>query len=155
MRNGAPGPRRLRGRGEDRWRLQNLQDYELSLVNSDSALCLKQMALWVRAQECKRWKQDVGMLLESPIDPASYLQDENEAMTAPSFWNFPEIASWLDQGGLRLIHFDQGSMGHARRKPTTILSNLPELHQLQGLRGDGHESGPLPASLSRRMDAST
>ena len=45
-------------------------------------------------------------------------------------------------------------MGHARRKPTTILSNLPELHQLQGLRGDGHESGPLLASLSRRMDAS-
>ena len=138
MRNASPAPRRLRGRGEDRWHLQNLQDYELNLVNSVSALCLKQMALWVRAQECKRWKQDVGMLLESPMDPASYLKDENEAMTAPSFWNFPEITSWLDQGG--------GSMGHARRKPTTILSNLPELHQLQGLRGDGHESGPLPAS---------
>ena len=155
MRNGAPpGPRRLRGRGEDRWHLQHLQDYELNLVNSDSALCLKQMALWVRAQECKRWKQDVCMLLESPMDPASYLKDEDEAMTAPSFWNFPEITSWLNQGGLRLIHFDQGSMGHARRKPTTILSNLPELYQLQGLRGDGHESEPLPASLSRRMDAS-
>ena len=88
MRNGAPGPRRLRGRGEDRWHLQHLQDYELNLVNSDSALCLKQMALWVRAQECKRWKQDVGMLLESPMDSPSYLKDENEAMTAPSFWNF-------------------------------------------------------------------
>jgi len=80
--------------------------------------------------------------------PASYLKDEEEVKTAPSFWSFPEITSWLDQGGLRLIHFDQGSMGHARRKPTTILSNLPELHQLHGLRGDGHDSGP------QRMDAS-
>ena len=25
-------------------------------------------------------------------------------------------------------------MGHARRKPTTTLYNLPELHQLHGLR---------------------
>ena len=79
--------------------------------------------------------------------PASYLKDEEGVKTAPSFWSFPEITSWLDQGGLRLIHFDQGSMGHARRKPTTILSNLPELHQLHGLRGDGRDSGPLPASV--------
>ena len=148
MRNSAsPGPRRLRGRGAHRWHLPHLQDYELNLVNSDTALCLKQMALWVRSQERKRWNQDVGMLLESPQGPASYLKDEEEVKTAPSFWSFQEITSWL-------IHFDQGSMGHARRKPTTTLPNLPELHQLHGLRGDGHESGPLPASLSQRMDAS-
>ena len=30
------------------------------------------MALWVRTQECKRWKQDVGMLLESPMDPVLF-----------------------------------------------------------------------------------
>ena len=46
VRNSSPpGPRRLRGRGADRWHLPHLQDYELNLVNSDTALCLKQMAL--------------------------------------------------------------------------------------------------------------
>ena len=71
--------------GPDRWHLPHLHDYELNLVNSDTALCLRQMALWVRSQECKRWDQDVGMLLESPHDPASYLKDEEEVKTAPSF----------------------------------------------------------------------
>ena len=37
---------------------------------------------------------------------------------------------------MQLIHFDQGPLGHERRKPTTLGTNL---HRLQGL---GEMSGP-------------
>ena len=47
LRNrGPPGPRRLRGRDDERWHLDHLDPFELELVNSDSALMLKHMALW-------------------------------------------------------------------------------------------------------------
>ena len=80
-------------------------------THSDTALCLKQMALWVQAQEYRKVPQDVGMLLESPQDPASYLTGD-EAALSPSFWNFSEITSWVGVGNLELYHFDQGAFGH-------------------------------------------
>ncbi|CAK9115283.1 unnamed protein product [Durusdinium trenchii] len=40
---------------------------------------LKHLGLWLRAQECRRAPTDVGMLLESPRDPAEYLSDEEGA----------------------------------------------------------------------------
>ena len=124
LRNKAPGPRRLRGRGEDRWCLPDLDDDEQRLAHGDTALCMKHIGLWLRAQECRRVPTDVGMLLESPRDPAEYLSDQEGAQSA-SFWCFPEITAWVGTAGLRLVTFDQGRLGHQRKKPTTVLTNLP------------------------------
>ena len=57
-------------------------------------------------------------------------------------------------GGLKMASFDQSQMGHARRKPTTILGNLPGLEQLDGLRDGSRRSDPLPRSLQKSIEAS-
>lgn len=41
------------------------------------------------------------------------------------------------EGGLVYFAFDQGQTGHRRRKPTGIVTNLPEMSQLSGLRIQG------------------
>ena len=35
-----------------------------------------------------------------------------------------------------IIHFDQHPMGHKKRKPTTIATNMPELLELNGILGE-------------------
>jgi len=35
-----------------------------------------------------------------------------------------------------LLQFDQGPMGHERRKPTTLATSMEVLLQLDGLRGE-------------------
>lgn len=37
---------------------------------------------------------------------------------------------------MNMIHFDQHPMGHKKRKPTTIATNMPELLELNGIRGE-------------------
>ena len=78
-----------------------------------------------------------AFLLESPEDPACYL-DGNEAMNMPSFWNFPEMQNLVGLGGLNLAAFDQGALGHPRRKPMKV-SNLAAVLTLHGSRGGGFE----------------
>ena len=69
--------------------------------------------------------------LESPEDPMEYLGPE-VAANFPSFWNFPELKDLVGRGQLKLVSIDQSQMGHVRRKPTTVLGNLPGLEQLDG-----------------------
>ena len=106
-------------------------------MDHDSALMMKQTALWVRAEECRKDAGCVtGYLMESPEDPANYLEDE-QAKVRPSFFNFKELLQWVELGSLNLIHLDQGRCGHERRKPTGLLTNLVDLKELDGLRGGG------------------
>ena len=52
-----------------------------------------------------------------------------------------------------IYSFDQGPMGHVKPKPTSVLSNLPGIHQLHEVRGPG--SGELPEeTLEGRMKQS-
>ena len=87
LRNkGPPGRRRVRGRGLERFGLANLSPEEMELVDGDTALFLKQVALWKRAEEAREQRTGgvgasrvpAGFLLESPQDPATYL-DEPES----------------------------------------------------------------------------
>ena len=41
----------------------------------------------------------------------------------PSLWAWPEIEFLMNLLGLKKWEFDQGPLGHPRRKPTCILSN--------------------------------
>ncbi|CAL1128014.1 unnamed protein product [Cladocopium goreaui] len=96
LRNrGPPGPRRLRGRDDERWHLDHLDPFELELVNSDSALMLKHMALWVKSNECRTLPMEPTVFfMESPEDPKDYLEDEEEAKICPSF-NFKEVQQFV------------------------------------------------------------
>ena len=56
--------------------------------------------------------------LEQPEDPEEYLKaEEKEAHRYPSYWSWPEWRAVRDRWGLIEVSFDQGPMGHSRRKP--------------------------------------
>ena len=76
-----------------------------------------------------------GFLMESPEDPMTYMP-EGEADELPSFWNWPELQGVAQDYGWFWTSLDQGRLGHCKKKPTTLLHNVPELHEaLNELRG--------------------
>lgn len=61
--------------------------------------------------------------------------------------------------GIRLVHFDQFPMGHPKRKPTTLATNVPEMIQLQDIRGAPTNEAELTNQfrslpLTKRLDES-
>ena len=44
--------------------------------------------------------------------------------------------SYADEAGLFEVDFNQGPLGHVSDKPTTVGTNLPDLRDLQGLKGE-------------------
>ena len=94
----------------------------------------------------------VGFLLESPQDPKTYLED-GQGDDSASFWAWPETLQFLQEHeccGMSLIHFDQGSFGHVRKKPTTCMTNLPDLEDLNDCRSKGNEK-LLEGNLDDRL----
>ena len=149
LRHQEPGPRPLRGRGEQRWCLEGLSPGELRKVHGDSALLFKQIGLWMLSEEHRpAGMPSVGFFMESPQDPAAYLED-GRAASMPSFWEFPEVKRFCAANGMNLLCFDQGTMGHPRRKPTTVATNLPCLEELDGMRGGGRDG--MEVSLEKRL----
>ena len=158
LRQRQPGPPPLRGRDGLRFHLEGLSTWDLHRVNSDRALLFKQLGLFLKAEERRMQVPELHCLptafaLESPEDPMEYLGPE-VAANFPSFWNFPELKDMVGRGQLRLVSFDQSQMGHVRRKPTTVLGNLPGLEQLDGLRDSTRRSDPLPRDLQASINAS-
>ena len=52
-----------------------------------------------------------------------------------SVFRTAEWRAFQQQYGIHMIHFDQGCMGHQKRKPTTLATSMETLFQLDGLRG--------------------
>ena len=149
-----PGPRPIRGRDDERFARNGATEAERELAHSDTALFLKQLGLWLKANEMNPLDIEVGMGLENPEDPENYLPKyEVKANGYPSFWNFEEVKSLIGTYGLKLISFDQSRMGHPRRKPTSFLTNLPGMDDLNEMRGGG-SSDPQSDSLEERMEQS-
>ena len=149
LRHLSPGPRPVRGRGEKRFGLDELTNPELSLVHGDSALLLKQLALWELADENREDKKSlVGFVLESPEDPAAY---DEKASEFPSFWDWEEVKQFQLRHDMNLISFDQGCLGHSQRKPTSCLGNMEGLEVLGGKRVEGKMGSPLKEDLSERF----
>ena len=55
----------------------------------------------------------------------------------PSIWDWPEVTALEEVLGLIRVKFDQGAMGHIKRKPTMLLTSIQDLRQLDGMRGPG------------------
>ena len=58
-----------------------------------------------------------------------------------SFWSSPEWSRMVKLHSLKEISFDQGPLGHCRRKPTSIGSNMEPHQGLQSCRGPGVQAG--------------
>ena len=88
--------------------------------------------------------------MESPQDPESYAPEEEDEKKCPSFWAFPERKAFAEAFGMMLISFDQGPMGHERRKPTSVGTNLVALKQPEEVRGPGRSYG-LGTTLEQQL----
>ena len=135
LRHTQPGPPPLRTRfGATRFGRDNLSDQLRSMVADDTVLFLRALTYYVVAEESaiERPKRGpaVGYAVESPQDPESYAPEEEDEKKCPSFWAFPERKAFAEAFGMMLISFDQGPMGHERRKPTSVGTNLVALKHL-------------------------
>ena len=148
LRHVQPGPRPLRGRGESRWGLPDLREDEAGKTHSDTALVLKQLGLFELTKEADPENSD--FLMEHPEDPMEYLR-EDEAKDFPSVWDWKELREFAQRHGLAMVSFDQGRCGHVRRKPTTILTSLMRMKELDGMRQTNARAEPLHADLPQRM----
>ena len=146
LRHRAPGPRPVRGRDDRRLSLSDLTVSEKELVVGDLALLLKQCGLWLMAWEA--WKSDPAVssrrplppafLMEFPRDAADYMEEESVEQDSPSFWNFRDVKDMTAWMKATYVHLDQGAVGHAKRKPTTLLvANMSDMEELQGISGEG------------------
>ena len=158
-----PGPPRLRSRDDrERFGYDHLSIAQQQKADGDTALFLKQLGLYMHAEESwdenlwphmKGVKNRVGFLLESPQDPDSYLPN-GEGSQSASFWAWEETSSFLEEykpQGMTLIHFDQGCFGHPRKKPTTCMTNLPDMGDLDGCRSGTYERA-LANNIEERLN---
>ena len=146
---GDGGPRQVRDRdGEGRWGSQNLTPAEKQLVEDDSQLWLRFMAL-VRLG--RHYNQNLTGLAETPEDPAEYWPQMKHC---PTFTNWGELNDTFETPGWQRITVEQGALGHPRRKPTCLWTDIPEVLQFHGLRSAAQTNEPWPTSVPEAVQAS-
>ena len=151
LRHQRPGPRPVRGRREKRFQLPNLTEREEQMVMGDTALVMKMMGLYERMVEARGERRDTAFLLEHPMDPEEYL-DDVRGEDFPSIWEWEEIHQFASAYDMNFVKFDQGAMGHQRRKPTTLMSDLEELQELRGMKSETQPVEQMEKDLQKRME---
>ena len=129
------GPRPLRSRdGIHRFGLPWLTALEQAEADGDTILWLRTLQLMTVALE---ESFECAVALEQPEDPARWKEDDPELHGGwgyPSFMSWTETRQFAERFGLEFVHFDQKVLGHIRKKPTTMLTNMVTLRELQGRR---------------------
>ena len=131
---GQDAPRPLRDReGDGRWGKGGLSDWEEWRVRQDGIMIFRMLFLWMVAAAVARLNgdRDPDFLLEHPEDPKAVLGQPDYA----SLWAFPEIEFLAKQMGWCFWEFDQGPLGHPRRKPTRVMASQKCPRELCGVRG--------------------
>ena len=120
--DGPPGPRKVRGRGAQRYGLDGLDSTEVELVENDTCLLLKQVGLWLKSEQVRGEQgYETGFLFETLRTLCPTLPEE-EGRELPSFLEFPEIRALVEEHNMELVSLDQGRTGHERRKPTSLVT---------------------------------
>ena len=143
LRHRPGGPRPVRS-PQHPFGLPTLNSDERNLVDHDTGLFARM--LWLHAlatagrrvnPSTPRMSSLVAFLLEQPQEVARYMAPENPLVgEVPSWWSNPMWLSYADEAGLFEVDFNQGPLGHVSDKPTTVGTNLPDLRDLQGLKGE-------------------
>ena len=126
-------PRPVRGRSlRTQWGFEGLTPTEREAILTDGILMFRMIWLYVIAEavasELGRPKPFFG--LEQPRDPESWVQPKEVGLTKPaegfsSCWALQAVQDLATEYGFYFWHFDQGPLGHEKRKPTTIMSSIP------------------------------
>ena len=123
-------------------------------------LCDQDSLLWLRLL----WFSHIGVQanvemeigIEQPADPEGYLPPTRQRPRYgfPSFLSWPETFVIGETCSLRRIGFDQGRFGHPHKKPTEMLTNIPELYRLQDLRMEIGQGRAWAEELEKRLKQS-
>ena len=146
-------PRPLRGRSPDtQWGFDDLTPSEREAVQTDGVLLFRMIWLYVIAEavaeELHLPKPFMG--LEQPKDPQLWVRPQEMGFEPPpegfaSCWALDAIKDLIKEKGFFLWHFDQGPLGHEKRKPTTIMANIPPPPDVL-VTGPGHGVATAPSS---------
>ena len=143
------GPKPLRSRqGEGRFGLPGLTGSQQDLADHDTALWLKN--LWYM-RRVKRKNPEAEVLLEQPQDPKEWASWAGEC---PSFLVWPETKQLVRDLSLNEVRISQGEMGHATNKPTTLITDIPEIEALEDQVKNESKGKPWPKDLSERLGMS-
>eukprot|EP00438_Fugacium_kawagutii_P021543 Skav211544 [mRNA] locus=scaffold5431:11157:19385:- [translate_table: standard] len=150
------GPRAVRNE-EQPYGLSSNTPAEQRMVDQDSLLWMRMLALYVLAEEIRdgTTHPPTAFAVEQPEDPRDYRDpQEVQELGFMSMWRTDEWLSFEREFNMKRISFDQGCMGHLKRKPTTLGTNLMALWELDGMRGGGVYTGPTKAPLSMQASKS-
>ena len=132
-----PGPRPVRSKAEP-YGMATLTSKEAEQVISDVCLWFRMQLVYILAEQYKpQWWKKVLFACEQPRDPDEYREDGTDYF---SVWQTEEWKTFQQRFQLQMTTFDQGALGHAKRKPATIGHNIPHLHELHGMTGQGSET---------------
>ena len=126
-------PRPVRGRSlETQWGFEYLNPSEREAAQVDGVLMFRMIWLYLIAEAVAEelGKPQPFMGLGHPRDPESWAQPEEMGLDVPphgfaSCWALDAIKSLIQEHKFYLWHFDQGPLGHEKRKPTTVMSSIP------------------------------
>ena len=118
----------------------------------DTVLYLRQLYLQHRAAQARKARTTL-FAIEQPEDPEEYIRDDEKSVQRyVSYWCWPEWKAFRERWGMLEVSFDQGPMGHQRRKPTRLGTNIAKLAELQDIRGQGVGGGAMLAEdLTERI----
>ena len=130
------GPGILRSE-EHPYGLPSISLAEQALVWGDSILLFRMLALYVLCEDVRHdHEPQTALALEQPEDPARYRpRAEVEKKKFMSIWRTKAWQIFANTYQIRMLHFDQGPMGHVRKKPTTLAVKLRDIQALDEIRG--------------------
>ena len=148
------GPPPIRGR-------DGLMRFGLPLNTfANKQLCDQDSLLWLRLL----WFSHIGVQanvemevgIEQPADPEGYLPPSRQRPRYgfPSFLSWPETSVVEETCSLRRIGFDQGKLAHPHKKPTEMLTSIPELYDLENLRMEMGQGQAWSEDLDERLKQS-
>ena len=132
--DGGPGVLRSE---EHPYGLPTLKEAEQELVVGDSVLLFRMLAMYMVCEDVRFPDEpQTGLAIEQPEDPARYRPHaEVEEKKFMSIWRTREWQDFATTYQIKMLHFDQGPMGHTKRKPTTLAVVLRDIQVLNGVRG--------------------
>ena len=133
------GPRQVRNKyGPERFGRSGLSAAELASVDDDTVLVFRTFLLMALIQASAAvWQKPRPLFfLEQPAVPSEYAPESPSHVHCPSLWVWPEAERMWSLLGGWVASFDQGPLGHARRKPTmafvTSWSLYEAIHEVRG-----------------------
>ena len=133
---GDDGPGVLRT-DEYPYGLPSLPPADTELVLNDSTLMFRFWSLLIMAEEFRPDDMPVTQFfMEQPEDPARYRSQQD--VEQHKYFSIFRTREWQQLAlafNLQQYHFDQFPMGHPKRKPTCLATNVTEMQQLDNVRG--------------------